>query len=253
MHRRPCDGPRAAHADARARRAASRVRACTRLRSSAWTDFNVAMVGATAALAGLLIVAMSVNIERILKAVDPARAGRLRSLARSCVALVVECPRPRCPSQPSLWPTALEILAGNVDRRRVLPAPGDPGRSWATQPISATPAAMREDPRRASCPLVVVRRRAACSSSSATARPGSACVAIGAILAVIVGHRCFRMGRARRDAPLGGSVRSPIRRPSGGCRGQSLCGRGMYHSVYSVARPSSASRMIQEGSRLVRS
>ena len=32
-----------------------------------WTDFNVAMVGATAALAGLLIVAMSVNIAEIMK------------------------------------------------------------------------------------------------------------------------------------------------------------------------------------------
>lgn len=32
----------------------------------AWNDFNVAMVGATAALAGLVIVAASVNIERIV-------------------------------------------------------------------------------------------------------------------------------------------------------------------------------------------
>ena len=34
----------------------------------AWSDFTVAMTGATAALAGLIIVAMSVNIERIVKA-----------------------------------------------------------------------------------------------------------------------------------------------------------------------------------------
>ena len=33
-----------------------------------WTDFNVAMVGATAALAGLVIVASSVNIGEIIKA-----------------------------------------------------------------------------------------------------------------------------------------------------------------------------------------
>jgi len=33
-----------------------------------WTDFNVAMVGATAALAGLVIVASSVNIAEIVKA-----------------------------------------------------------------------------------------------------------------------------------------------------------------------------------------
>jgi len=39
-----------------------------------WSDFNVAMVGATAALAGLLIVAMSVNIAVIVKSrVLPAR------------------------------------------------------------------------------------------------------------------------------------------------------------------------------------
>jgi hypothetical protein len=33
-----------------------------------WTDFNVAMAGATAALAGLVIVAASVNIAEIVKA-----------------------------------------------------------------------------------------------------------------------------------------------------------------------------------------
>jgi hypothetical protein len=33
-----------------------------------WSDFNVAMVGATAALAGLVIVASSVNIGEIIKA-----------------------------------------------------------------------------------------------------------------------------------------------------------------------------------------
>ncbi|RKT33393.1 hypothetical protein DEU34_1986 [Microbacterium sp. AG1240] len=33
-----------------------------------WTDFHVAMVGATAALAGLVIVASSVNIAQIVKA-----------------------------------------------------------------------------------------------------------------------------------------------------------------------------------------
>ncbi|MEZ3162094.1 hypothetical protein AB1K54_16385 [Microbacterium sp. BWT-B31] len=34
----------------------------------AWTDFNVALMGATAALAGLVIVAASVNIAEIVKA-----------------------------------------------------------------------------------------------------------------------------------------------------------------------------------------
>lgn len=41
-----------------------------------WTDFNVAMAGATAALVGLVIVASSVNIERIIKAATlTARLG----------------------------------------------------------------------------------------------------------------------------------------------------------------------------------
>lgn len=49
-----------------------------------WSEFNVAMVGATAALAGLLIVAMSVNIAEIMKSVTlPPRA------ASSIAALVL--------------------------------------------------------------------------------------------------------------------------------------------------------------------
>jgi tetrahydromethanopterin S-methyltransferase subunit D len=42
-----------------------------------WTDFSVAVVGASAALTGLLFVAVSINIEQIL-AVD-ALAGRALS------------------------------------------------------------------------------------------------------------------------------------------------------------------------------
>src|SRR6478609_8654610 len=49
-----------------------------------WSEFNVAMVGATAALAGLLIVAMSVNIATIMQSKTmPAR------LAASIAALVL--------------------------------------------------------------------------------------------------------------------------------------------------------------------
>ena len=51
---------------------------------ASWSEFNVAMVGATAALAGLLIVAMSVNIAEIMKSVTlPPRA------ASSIAALVL--------------------------------------------------------------------------------------------------------------------------------------------------------------------
>jgi hypothetical protein len=52
-----------------------------------WTEFNLAMVGAATALAGLLIVAMSVNIAAIMKAaVLPARAAA--SIAALVLAMV---------------------------------------------------------------------------------------------------------------------------------------------------------------------
>lgn len=56
-----------------------------------WTDFNVAMVGAAAALAGLLIVAMSVNIAAIMSSPElPARAGAsIAGLALAIVASAV--------------------------------------------------------------------------------------------------------------------------------------------------------------------
>lgn len=49
-----------------------------------WSDFNVAMVGATAALAGLVIVAASVNIDKII----PSRALTAR-LAAAIAGLVL--------------------------------------------------------------------------------------------------------------------------------------------------------------------
>ena len=76
-----------------------------------WTDFNVAIAGAGAALAGLLIVAMSVNITAILNtATLPARAGAsigalTLGLAAACLGLI--------PDQPA-WLLGLEILAGVV-------------------------------------------------------------------------------------------------------------------------------------------
>lgn len=56
-----------------------------------WTDFNVAMVGAAAALAGLLIVAMSVNISAIMSSPElTARAGAsIAGLALAIVASAV--------------------------------------------------------------------------------------------------------------------------------------------------------------------
>ena len=65
------------------------------------------------------------------------------------------------------------------------------------------------------------------------ASAGLVAVAFGAILAVIAA------------IVMAWVVLVEVLRWLRGCRGQSLWGRGMYHSVYSVARPSSARRMIQ--------
>lgn len=62
----------------------------------AWSDFNVAMAGASAALAGLVIVAASVNIEKIVGArhltarLAASIAGLVLALVVSAAALVPE-------------------------------------------------------------------------------------------------------------------------------------------------------------------
>lgn len=59
-----------------------------------WSEFNVAVAGAGAALAGLIIVAMSVNITTILQAATlPARAAAsisalLLGVTASCLSLI---------------------------------------------------------------------------------------------------------------------------------------------------------------------
>ena len=53
-----------------------------------WTDFAVAAAGATAALAGLLIVAMSVNVEQILASKAPI-AGARSTIASLVLAIAV--------------------------------------------------------------------------------------------------------------------------------------------------------------------
>lgn len=54
----------------------------------AWREFNVAMAGATAALAGLVIVAASVNIDKIVKAAT-LTARLAAAIAALVLALVV--------------------------------------------------------------------------------------------------------------------------------------------------------------------
>ena len=53
-----------------------------------WTDFSVAVVGASAALTGLLFVAVSINIEQIL-AVDTLAGRALSTMILFVVPLVV--------------------------------------------------------------------------------------------------------------------------------------------------------------------
>ncbi|MET0725629.1 MAG: hypothetical protein ABWY36_04710 [Leifsonia sp.] len=76
-----------------------------------WSEFNVAIAGAGAALAGLIIVAMSVNIREILKtSTIPARAASaigtlLLGVIAACLALI--------PGQP-LWALGTEVFVGTV-------------------------------------------------------------------------------------------------------------------------------------------
>lgn len=76
-----------------------------------WSDFNVAMAGASAALAGLLIVAASVNIEKIITAgtltarLGAAIASLVLALVASAVGLI-----------PGLGPTwyGIVVLLGTL-------------------------------------------------------------------------------------------------------------------------------------------
>lgn len=72
-----------------------------------WKDFNVAAAGAAAALAGLIIVALSVNIREALKAPTiPARASA--AVSTLMVALVASLAA-LIPWQPDWW-LGIEIL-----------------------------------------------------------------------------------------------------------------------------------------------
>lgn len=74
-----------------------------------WTDFNVAMVGATAALAGLLIVAMSVNIAEIMKSptLPPRAAASIAALVLAIAAGALGL----IPGQPDVA-YGIEVLVG---------------------------------------------------------------------------------------------------------------------------------------------
>jgi hypothetical protein len=96
-----------------------------------WSEFNVAMVGATAALAGLLIVAMSVNIGEIMKtATLPSRAAA--AIATLVVAIVTTA-LGLVPGQP-YWLYGVEVLAAALiacwlEARAISTILGEPGRN----------------------------------------------------------------------------------------------------------------------------
>ncbi|GAA2464521.1 hypothetical protein [Agromyces soli] len=72
-----------------------------------WAEFNVAMVGATAALAGLLIVAMSVNIARITG--ESSLTARIAGSLATLVLAIVTTGLAIAPAQPARL-FGLEVL-----------------------------------------------------------------------------------------------------------------------------------------------
>lgn len=76
-----------------------------------WTEFNVAMVGATAALAGLLIVAMSVNIAEIMK--TPTLPARAAASIAALVLAISAAALGLVPGQPDVV-YGIEVLVGTA-------------------------------------------------------------------------------------------------------------------------------------------
>lgn len=102
-----------------------------------WKDFNVAIAGATAALAGLVIVAASVNIADIVK--SRTLTARLGSGIVMLVLALVACAVGLVPGIDAIWfgsivaAISLVALAFQVGTARLLAADRDPrdrGR-WA--------------------------------------------------------------------------------------------------------------------------
>ncbi|GAA3214150.1 hypothetical protein [Microbacterium terregens] len=75
----------------------------------AWAEFNVAMVGATAALAGLVIVAASVNIVEIIKA--RALTARLAAGIAALVLAIVASALGLIPTITPLWFGVVLLIA----------------------------------------------------------------------------------------------------------------------------------------------
>ncbi|MFB8385768.1 hypothetical protein ACFC3F_01345 [Microbacterium sp. NPDC055910] len=111
-----------------------------------WSEFNVAMTGATAALAGLVIVAASVNIGDIV-ASRPLTA-RLGSAIVMLVVALIASALGLVPGIDGLWfgglvvAAALIALGFQIATARVLAADRDPrdGARWAKSLLGFVPA-----------------------------------------------------------------------------------------------------------------
>ncbi len=73
-----------------------------------WHDFAVATAGAAGALAGLIIVAISVNVKEIIA--GPALAARAGATIASVMVILVSASALLIPDQPALW-LGLELIA----------------------------------------------------------------------------------------------------------------------------------------------
>jgi modulator of FtsH protease len=100
-----------------------------------WSEFNVAIAGASAALAGLIIVALSVNIAEIIKA--PTLTSRAAASIAALVLTVVATGIGLIPYQP-YWVIGLELVipvllaagleAAAIARITTAPAPSGSSR-----------------------------------------------------------------------------------------------------------------------------
>ncbi len=99
---------------------------------SQWTDLFVASAGASAALAGLIFVAVSINVDRILELEGvPERA--LQALGQLIVVVVISILM-LAPGQSStalgvecMAFGALAVIGSGLTLRAVVPGPGQPG------------------------------------------------------------------------------------------------------------------------------
>jgi hypothetical protein len=97
-----------------------------------WNDFGVAVAGASAALAGLLVVAVSINIERILQDDHlPSRAaGALVTLVAPLVVCVVLLVPGLSTTMIGVAVVAIGVICGALLARLYAPSHRPPQRSW---------------------------------------------------------------------------------------------------------------------------